>query len=176
MKPIQPTVVTLPDHSFISAFFSGDVKLNSVLFLQDVLVIPLFKFNLLSVSSLTLASSLIIHFFHNHFLIQDQHSKMMIDKGKRVQDLYVFFMNNFKYVFDNSDICINNVYVQTWHNRLGHLSSKCIDLLQEQLQCKRISHQSPCSICPLAKQRKLPFISHNHHLIWFTMISGDHIS
>ena len=92
----------------------------------------------------------------------------MIGKGKRVQDLYVFIVKpsksifNSKSAFHNSAICINNVFVQTWHNRLVHLSTKCFDLLQEQLQCKRISNSSHCTICPLAKQRKLPFISHNH--------------
>ena len=126
-----------------------------------MLFIPQFKFNLLSISHLTLVSSLTLHFFPHHFIIQD-HNQKLIGKGNRVQDLYIFAINSSHSVVDNSEVCINTVSVQTWHNRLGHLSNKCFDLLQEQLHCKSISNNVPCSICPLAKQRKLSFISHNN--------------
>ena len=84
----------------------------------------------------------------------------MIGKGKRVQDLYVLDMNNSE--FYGQPIVCNNVSVQTWQNRLGHFSPKCFDLLKNQLQCNKTSSTVPCYICPLAKQRRLSFISHHN--------------
>lgn len=57
-----------------------------------------------------------------------------------------------------------SVSVQAWHNRLGHLPSKCFDKLKEQLyyNAPKFPIHSPCYVCPLAKQRQLPFVSHNH--------------
>ncbi|PON32721.1 hypothetical protein PanWU01x14_358910 [Parasponia andersonii] len=52
----------------------GDVKLSSLLTLKDVLHAPQFKFNLLSVSALTLSSQLIVHFLPDCFTIQDLRS------------------------------------------------------------------------------------------------------
>ena len=60
---------------------------------------------------------------------------------------------------------VNNVSSHIWHNRLGHLSSKRLDILKDQIQCdtSRFSKfVTPCYICPLAKQRRLSFASHNH--------------
>ena len=59
---------------------------------------------------------------------------------------------------------VNHVFVQTWHYRLGHLSNQRLDLLKEKLPCtsSKIHRSSPCYVCPLAKQRKLSFVSHHN--------------
>ena len=59
---------------------------------------------------------------------------------------------------------VNKVSVHVWHNRLGHLSDKRLDVLKNQLNCdiSKSSEATPCYICPLAKQRKLSFVSHNN--------------
>ncbi|XP_031270522.1 uncharacterized protein LOC116128896 [Pistacia vera] len=48
MKPLKNSFVTLPNHNRIPFHFSGTVKLNSFLLLQDVHYIPHFRFNLIS--------------------------------------------------------------------------------------------------------------------------------
>ena len=95
----------------------------------------------------------------------------MIGKGDKVQDLYVFQVtsshshskatSHFK---STSSISVNAVSAQTWHNRLGHLSSKRLDILKHVLHFSETdcSHNNPCYVCPLAKQRRLIFVSHNH--------------
>ena len=53
LKPIQRATVTLPNHTSISVTFAGDVHISPQLTLTDVLYVPQFKFNLISVSALT---------------------------------------------------------------------------------------------------------------------------
>lgn len=61
----------LPDNSSISVHFSSDIHLSSNLILKDVLYVPTFKFNLLSISALTRDSSVSVSFFPDYFTLQD---------------------------------------------------------------------------------------------------------
>ena len=125
LKPITNSRVTLPNNVSILVSLCGDVRLSSQLILKDVLFIPQFKFNLISISALTNSSSLMVTFFPENFIIQDPSSPKMIGKGDKVQDLYVFKVANKADSFKaTSPISINAVSVQTWHNKLGHLSPK----------------------------------------------------
>ena len=131
-----------------SSFSLSDVQLSPHVILQDVLYAPQFCFNLLSVSALTIDTQFVLHFSHDHFLIQDPHHKRMIGKGNKQEDLYVLDIDTFvvsvltgssqPVVPQNSSIPINHVSTQLWHNRLGHLSSKVLDVLKSHLSL------SPC--------------------------------
>lgn len=61
---------------------------------------------------------------------------------------------------------INNVTSHIWYNRLGLLSFQKIELLKDQLHLTCNGYKqykfAPCSVCPLAKQRRLSFVSNNH--------------
>ena len=106
-----------------------------------------------------------ITFFLERFIIQDPSNLKMIGKGDKVQDLYVFTIANKADSFKESlPISINAVLVQIWHNRLGHLSPKRLAVLRHVLHFYEIycNHNNPCYVCPLAKHRRLPFISNNH--------------
>ena len=87
----------------------------------------------------------------------------MIGKVKKLEGLYVLDITK---PSSSTDAHINTVSIsfQTWHNRLGHLSSKCLDKLKDKLHCNvsKFSINSPCFICPLAKQRNLSFTAHNN--------------
>lgn len=95
LRSAENTNVILPNHTQISVSLCGDVKLSPNLVLHDVLFVPQFKFNLLSVSSLTLGSQTNTSFFRDHFKIQENTTKMMIGKGDKVQGLYVLDIRNF---------------------------------------------------------------------------------
>ena len=87
----------------------------------------------------------------------------MIGKGKRIEDLYVLDMSQ-KYsslIPVNHVIHYNNEFIQIWHSKLDHLYDKCLAMIKSQLHCNRFTRTDPCYICPLAKQKRLPFISHN---------------
>ncbi|XP_031280999.1 uncharacterized protein LOC116139474 [Pistacia vera] len=89
LHSIHHTTVTLPNHSQILVHFASDVKLHSDLVLKDVLFVPQFKFNLISVSALVIGSALTVSFLPNCFVIQDLSTKRMIGRGDKVQDLYI---------------------------------------------------------------------------------------
>ncbi|PON43225.1 hypothetical protein PanWU01x14_275680 [Parasponia andersonii] len=88
-KPLTHATVTLPNHTPISVSLFGDVKLSPLLILKDVLHVPKFRFNLISVSALTVASHLVVSFLHDSLIIQDLHNKTMIGRGNKVDDLYI---------------------------------------------------------------------------------------
>ena len=106
---------------------------------------------------------LMVSLFPDYFLIQEIFSKRMIGKGKKLEDLYVFDTHDVNMSSNVSVTHVNTISAKLWHNRLGHLSNKCLNVLRSQLhfQDKYPSHDS-CSIYPLAKQRQLSFVSHNH--------------
>lgn len=106
----------------------------------------------------------------------------MIGRGKRVGGLYIYdsTMGNecdtFKSICNSDSFVMNNVDSCTWHNRLGHLSFKRLACLKDQLHFKDDKGNAvvPCSICPLAKQRRLSFTSNNHlSPNAFDLVHGD---
>ena len=136
--------------------------MSSFLVLHDVLFVPLFSFNLLSISALTLSHNCTANFLSYSCIIQDLTQGWMIGKGRRQRNLYFLEFGiarcnsiSSSSVMSKSDNC---------HFRLGHPSIVKIQLLQNQLQIlSSISMlSSHCRICHLAKQRRLPFISNNH--------------
>ena len=85
----------------------------------------------------------------------------MIGKGETFEDLYVLDATILSSV---STAYANSISAHVWHNRLGHLSFKRLDSLKNQLlyDTSGFNKTIPCYICPLAKQRRLSFTSHNH--------------
>ena len=159
LTPIHHSTVTLPNHTSIPVSYSGDIIISHDLILKDVLYVPQFHFNLISVSAIAKTINLIFHFFPDCFTIKETQSQRMIGKGNMLEGLYVLDTTNF-----SSTIHVHLVSAQTWHNRLGHISSKCFDKLRDKLSCTDVNFSThfPCYICPLAKQRRLPFVSHNN--------------
>lgn len=123
--------VTLPDNSFISVKLSGDIRLSSTVVLKDVLYVPVFKFNLLSISKLAQDSRLSISFYLDYFTLQDFSHKTMIGRGRILDDMYVLIPKD---LLDfASPTYVNKVSLQIWHNRLGHLSDKSLAILNKHL-------------------------------------------
>ena len=61
--------------------------------------------------------------------------------------------------------CVNNVHVQphVWHFILGHLSNAKLALLKHNdVPLFNVNKMVDCEICPLAKQKRLPFTSSSH--------------
>lgn len=51
-----------------------------------------------------------------------------------------------------------------WHTRMGHLSNSVLQILSNKIpfHLNAKSCSELCTVCPLAKQKRLPFISHNN--------------
>jgi hypothetical protein len=61
--------------------------------------------------------------------------------------------------------------IDIWHSRLGHLSNNRLQLLQNIVSEISFDSKHVCTICPLARQHRLPFVSSSSvsvsHLIAF---------
>lgn len=165
LKYISGISITLPNQSQFDVRFVGDIRLSSEIILQNVLYVPNFRFNLLSVGALTRDTSLMIKFVGNYCLIQDKSSLKMIRKGDCWNGLYILQLpqtlhNAFSFV--NTTVCM--VSFPTWHAKVRHPSHKHLLALKDLLHINSIENMSfdPCLICPLAKQRHLSFVSHNN--------------
>lgn len=130
----------------------------STFLLHNVLFIPEFRLNLLSISSLTddLGSS--VTFDPSSCTIQDPIRELKIGQGRRMRKLYVLDTQR-------SSISVQAVVdIGTWHQRLGHPSYKRLDTISEALGTSRMKNKgnSFCHTCHLSKQKKLSYISHNN--------------
>ncbi|KAL4363042.1 hypothetical protein GQ457_04G026360 [Hibiscus cannabinus] len=159
LDPIEGGTILLPDQSVVPVSYSGTVRLSSSLILKNVLFVPQFRFNLVSVSSLIADSNFRILFCKSECLIQDLHC--VIGKGEICQGLYLLQLPAKQL---HKDVSANTVCI-SWHDRLGHPSSHVLRLLQDVLPdslCNK-SDNSLCQICPLAKQRHLSFPTSSIH-------------
>ena len=160
LRKMENSIVTLPNHTIIPILFCGDIKLGEKLILKDVLYIPGFKFNLLSDSALTTNSSLVVLFSDPDFVIQDLRIKETIGKGKRWNNLYVLEVATLD-ATSPINFLVDKTLAQLWHDRLGHLSMQGLLILKNVLNFLDYNNNKPCFICPLAKQKSLPFVAHN---------------
>ena len=162
--PVDSVTVTLPNGVRVPITHTGVIKISDHLILYDVLLVPDFHFNLISVSSLIKTLSCAAHFFPNGCLIQELSRGLMIGKGSLYNNLYV--LDTSYRLSSGSDVFCGSVSADSvlWHQRLGHPSTIVLQKLSSQLPSyKHVdSSHAPCSICPLAKQRRLAYVSHNN--------------
>lgn len=117
------------------------------------LCVPYFDQSLIA----TKDQRLMIQFICHHGIIQDMEQMKMIGEADVLQELYVL---NYSKIVINARIYI--VSLDVLHIRLGHPSNKCFTFpIREHLYVNSIKPDMVfhCYICPLAKQRQLPFIS-----------------
>ncbi|XP_075499485.1 uncharacterized protein LOC142537893 [Primulina tabacum] len=158
-RPVYNSIVTLSNHDCIRVKYCGDIRINNVLTLKDVLYVPELKFNLLSVSSLLDDNKYVIQFCHDSFIIQEILTKKMIGKGRKIEGLYVLDAWT-----EVPVVTINQISVDTWHMRLGHPSIQVMDVLKGHLGygSSKLNKCPSCYICLLAKQRRLSFVSNQN--------------
>ncbi|CAA7015851.1 unnamed protein product [Microthlaspi erraticum] len=155
--------VTLPTGIGVEIAGIGTVKLNASLVLNNVLFIPHFRLNLLSISQLTKDLGYRVVFDESSCMIQDHTKGLMIGQGDEISNLYVQDTAALTDNIASSYMCSNIVVDLTvWHNRLGHPAMCKTDFLKDVLGVKQRNKDSHCAICPLAKQKHIPFVSkHN---------------
>lgn len=162
-RKVYNHTVTLPNKLTIPVNLVGDIKVDYLFTLKNVLYVPDFDLNLISVSALTKSQQMIVQFTCHHAYIQDTFHKRMIGKADNIQDLYVMRSKqeeNFKV----DDTRINVVSLDLWHKRLGHHSNKVLIPIKNILGVSITQNKcnDHCSICPLAKQKQLSFDSENN--------------
>ena len=140
----------------------GYVKLSNYLILHNVLFVPMFAFNFLSISALILDYNCCINFLSNSCVIQDLTQGLMIGKGKKHNNLY--FPRLGIIVCNSMFSCFVMSKSDVWNFRLGHSSPIKIQFLHNEFHIPNslFNLSSHCQICHIAKQKHLPFVSHNH--------------
>jgi hypothetical protein len=172
------TSVELPNGELVSVTHIGTVILSSSLTLTNVLCVPTFHLNLISVSKLVHSSPCCLIFMTNYCLIQAFTPWRMIGLGKLQNGLYLLQTS-----LDHSSAAklhqasispFNKVALvsapvqftpmQLWHYRLGHSSFDKLHFLHSYVQNlpSMNKNASFCDICPLAKQKRLPFPNKGH--------------
>ncbi|CAA7049128.1 unnamed protein product [Microthlaspi erraticum] len=135
---VSGVTVSLPNGVRVPIIHTSTVHISDALVLHNVLHVPSFAFNLIS-----------------------EHTQgLMIGKGYLLHNLYILEAG---VVSPSVNLCGSlSVDESLWHQRLGHPSSVKLQHLSGILPLAKSSIvASPCSVCPLAKQKCLPFVSNN---------------
>lgn len=157
--------VLLPSGERASIVAKGSLPLNNAFYLHDVLCVPTFKVDLMSVSRLTRGLQCSVTFFPYWCVLQDLVTKKMIGLGKERNGLYYLVALATKKTLTNptsnsaNQPTCNLVTSSTdlWHYRLGHVSLSRLNFIAKNFLNISINSNNACHICHLAKQSRLPF-------------------
>lgn len=153
----------LPTGNVVSVTHKGNSSILNSHPISNVLVLPDFNINLLSVSKLTKELQCSISFFPNFCIFQDLSTSMVKGIGREDHGLYILQSSTISQTPQPS--LSHNQSVNTaqhlskssilWHKRMGHAPLEVIKKHASLRHLKSISHI--CLVCPLAKHTKLPF-------------------
>lgn len=120
------TSVTLPTSFGVQIAGIGRIKLSDSMVLNNVLFIPDFRLNFLSVSQITKDLGYRIAFDPDCCMIKDLTKGLMIGKGDQIANLYVLDVAELlvSRPLQDSFASVSNVVLDSglWHHRLGHPS------------------------------------------------------
>lgn len=158
-RAIAPIFVRLPNGTTATVTYVGTVRLNKHFVIHDMLYIPQFNLNLISVPRL-LEYGFDVHFSGILCIIQDP-SQKQIGLG-RVQGRLVHLLDDdiaatICSVSSNSAPGIILPASAIWHYRFGHASHSKVEMLCKDFPSIVVNKDLVCDICHLARQRKLPF-------------------
>lgn len=152
-SPVTGVTVSLPNGISEHISHIRTVHLSPSLVLHNVLHVPSFRFNLISVCSLLRDNNL-----SAHCELQESTRDSMIGRGILLHNLYIL---------ENVDTSASLAFcgslqadVHIWHQRLRHLSSSKLKLISGILHvaASSLQHSDHCSVCPQAKQKRLSFV------------------
>ena len=171
-KRIKPILVHLPNRQTIQAHFSGTVIFSPDFYLTNVLFLPQFSCNLISISKLTATLSCKLTFSAHKCEIQDLISLKMIGVADELHGLYAIkisapdrsaLSSTPLPSTTSSTVCHSYTHFsisELWHSRLGHPSFDKVHVIKKldpTVECLNI-HTS-CDVCHYAKMKKLSFPS-----------------
>ena len=119
------TFVNLPNGEVASVPHIGIVKISEHLTLHNVLCVPSFSFNLISVSQLAKSSVCCLIFFGNLCFIQDLAHWSTLGLGRECNGLYLLDKGSITTPFIAASISVSKHTAQPhlWHSRMGHPSN-----------------------------------------------------
>ncbi|CAM8888286.1 unnamed protein product [Rhodiola kirilowii] len=174
VKTLQiPYEVLMPNGSTASVTHIGSCHINQQLTIHDVLLVPDFKFNLLSIGKLVTTSQCTAQFIANQCHVQDQVTHNVQVTGDLIDGLYQIRCSPTITSLSTTSTKDN---LTLWHYRLGHISIKNLaENFKEHFPSEACNKKHfHCDICPLAKQTRLQFpnsTTHSTHI--FELVHGD---
>jgi hypothetical protein len=178
------SVVQLPNGESVPVTHKGTIQLTEHLILTDVLVVPSFTFNLISASKLTKTMKYCLIILAGLCFIQVLPIWMTIGLAKERDGLFYFSPSYKLHSKCQKQTSTENhrptiaipphckahgaeSHISSfpcndfdlWHYRLGHLSKERLDIIQQSFSDVNSSDYQHCTVCPLAKQKRLPFQS-----------------
>ncbi|KAE8672369.1 hypothetical protein F3Y22_tig00111843pilonHSYRG00119 [Hibiscus syriacus] len=180
--------VHLPNGHTETITHIGSYRLNSEIVLSNVLFVPNFSHNLLSVSRLVKDHGCILSFHPDICILQDLYSGMIKGIGRRFNGLYIFESKGATGLFSNflastgNVSCVHSVHdisvsnkTSLWHARFGHASASTMRKLSSYVSDQfDVQSVHTCNVCPLAKQTRLLFpLSCTRSSIPFELIHID---
>jgi hypothetical protein len=117
--------IRLPNGDSTIAKYSGSIHFSPSFILHNVLCVPNFSVNLISISKLLQIPSYLVSFHASYCSIQDQMSWKMIGFAKVVDGLYYLQLSDkIVHVSAIERARYHTIPTQAlWHFRLGHLGS-----------------------------------------------------
>ena len=152
--------VLLPNSTKVKVEGIDSIKINEDIFLHNVLFIPTFRFNLLSLVTFINANLFQFTMELDSFILQDLKTLRRIGIAKQKQGLMVFEFPKHIFCSKYVNIC-NNVSYETWHKRLGHILILVYKIIANKMDLTSVDSNYHCSTCHIAKQNRLPFPNPN---------------
>ncbi|CAM8991331.1 unnamed protein product [Rhodiola kirilowii] len=170
LHSVSPSIITLPDGSTSVASQAGTVILGHGLHISNVLLVPNFTCNLISLVHLIRELQLLVTLTDRLCVIQDRTTRMVIGVGEARDGVFWFCtgIDGVKRVAAASTSTL-----ELWHQRLGHPSYSLVSHLPGvHGNNKRVA--DPCSICLQSKQTRDCFpLSSNKAVDLFELIHAD---
>ncbi|KAG8483501.1 hypothetical protein CXB51_023279 [Gossypium anomalum] len=156
--PPNSHFVQLPNGKHSAITHSGSLSLSPDITLTNVLCVPHFNHNLISVSKLALDLQCAVIFYPNFCILQDLSNGRMKGIGRHLNGLYFFEPFSALVRSPTSPSCMTSIAnsISLWHARLGHVPVNKLNRLSF-FHNLPINKDFTCSICPMARQSKLPF-------------------
>ena len=165
-KQVSPVTVKLPNGHFVRATCSGTIQLSPNITLHDVLYIPAFTFNLISISKLVSSVNCELIFSSTSCTLQEMNNHTKIGTVEAKHGLYYLVPNQLTTKTVNSIIThpqCTVIPIDLWHFRLGHPSHERLRCMKTCYPFLRNNNDFVCNTCHHAKHKKMPFSSSNSH-------------
>lgn len=168
--------LNLPNGESCLVTHIGEVHLASDFILTDVLVVPTFQCNLLSIPKFLLNTNDTVIFSSAQCILQDSAMRMGKEIGNLVDGLYKLSATQLASNLASTTTVLSNTVhstsVSQWHSRLGHPSLNVLTHIPGLVKSKFVL--SDCETCHLAKQVRLPFpVRESRSSVVFDIINCD---
>jgi hypothetical protein len=150
----KPFYITVPTGEAVLIERIGNLNLDEHIKLVNVLIVPKFSCNLISIHKLTHDLKCVVTYHSNSCVIQDLATRRGIGSGSLRNGVYVFkgMEQGMAYATNQHDA------TALWHCRMGHPSTQSLQQLSCLIKCSfDFNKINCCDICHKSKQCRLSF-------------------